>query len=88
MGMEEIVQKGFAEARIRVGGILQLHRFILEKEKSAFGFIPILVLKTASTAPAAELLKVANQFQLPVKSKDFIVFPEGKSAKDFAQSQK
>ncbi|MEW5996849.1 MAG: hypothetical protein AB1657_04615 [Candidatus Micrarchaeota archaeon] len=84
MGME-IVKKGYTEAHIRIAGILQLHRFIVVKEKTAFGEIPVLVPERKIALPLTEALKVANESGLPARSSSGLVFPPGKFAKDFAR---
>lgn len=81
----EIVRKGFAEAEIRIAGMLQIHRFLVVKEKTAFGEIPALAPERKVTLPLTEALKVANQLDLPVLSASGLVFPAGKFAKDFTQ---
>jgi len=80
----EIVKKGSTEAEVRIAGMLQLHKFLVIKEKTAFGEIPVLVPEKKVTLPLTEALKVANQLDLPVRASVGLVFPSGKFAKDFA----
>lgn len=80
----DIVKKGSAEAEIRIASILQIHKFLVTKEKTAFGEIPVLNPEKKITLPLTEALKVANQLDLPVRSAAGLVFPSGKFAKDFA----
>ena len=80
----EIVKKGSAEAEVRIAGMLQIHKFLVTKEKTAFGEIPVLVPEKKVTLPLTEAMKVANQLNLPVRSSAGLVFPSGKFAKDFA----
>jgi hypothetical protein len=79
-----LVKKGRAEAHIRIAGILQLHPFIVVKEKTAFGEIPVLVPEKKVLLPLTEALKVANELDIPVRCAAGLVFPTGKFAKDFA----
>lgn len=80
----DIVEKGSAEAEVRIAGMLQLHKFIIAKEKTAFGEIPVLVPEKKVILPLTEAIKVANVLDLPVRSTAGLVFPSGKFAKDFA----
>ncbi|MFA5412087.1 MAG: hypothetical protein WC350_01935 [Candidatus Micrarchaeia archaeon] len=81
---KELIKKGRAEAHIRIAGILQLHPFVVIKEKTAFGEIPVLVPEKKVLLPLTEALKVANEMDLPVRCSAGLVFPAGKFAKDFA----
>ncbi|HNT60853.1 MAG TPA: hypothetical protein PKJ97_02640 [Candidatus Bilamarchaeaceae archaeon] len=78
-----ILKQGSAKAHIKIAGILQLHTFILGREKTAFGEIPVLSPERKITLPLTEALKVANELGLPVRSSSGLVFPTGKFAKDF-----
>jgi hypothetical protein len=80
----KIVKKGSAEAEVRIAGMLQIHKFAVTKEKTAFGEIPVLVPEKKVTLPLTEAIKVANGLDLPVRSSAGLVFPYGKFAKDFA----
>jgi hypothetical protein len=80
----DIVKKGSAEAEIRIAGMLQLHKFLVIREKTGFGEIPVLVPEKKLTLPTTEAIKVANLLDLPVRSSAGLVFPQGKFAKDFA----
>ncbi len=80
----KIVKKGSTEAEVRIAGMLQLHKFKVTKEKTAFGEIPVLVPEKKVTLPLTEAMKVANQLDLPVRCASGLVFPSGKFARDFA----
>lgn len=80
----KIVKKGSVEAEVRIAGMLQLHKFMATKEKTAFGEIPVLVPEKKVILPLTEAIKVANKLDLPVRSSVGLVFPTGKFAKDFA----
>lgn len=81
--MNSVLEKGFAEAEVKIAGMLQLHRFRVTREKTAFGEIPVLVPEKKVTLPLTEALKVANLLGLPVRSASGLAFPPGKFAKDF-----
>lgn len=78
-----IVKKGRTEAHIRIAGILQLHKFLVTREKTAFGEIPVLVPEKKVLLPLTEAIKMANELDLPVRCAAGLVFPTGKFAKDF-----
>jgi len=80
---EEILKRGYADVKVRVAGLRQSHRLELVRERSPHGLIPILVAK--HYIPPAELVRLAEELQLPVKSKDTLVFPRGTRAGDFAE---
>ena len=80
----EIVKKGHTEAHIRIAGILQLHKFLVSKEKTAFGTIPVLAPERKVILPLTEAIKMANELDLPVRCSAGLVFPTGQFAKDFA----
>lgn len=79
--MSVILQQGFADVKVRVAGILQRHRLTVEYERTAFGNVPYLVTK--ANIPAMELLRIANELQLPIKAPAGTFFPEGKAPKDY-----
>jgi hypothetical protein len=49
------------------------------------GTVPFLVCEV--WLPQSEVLRLAEEFQLPVKAGDISAFPRGKSLKDFAISE-
>lgn len=80
---EQILKKGSVEVHVKVGGIRQRHTLKVEKEKTAWGMVPFLVF--SRQVSAAELVRIAQELQLPVKCKGMKVFPKGKAAQDFAE---
>ncbi|MBI2079785.1 hypothetical protein HYT84_03400 [Candidatus Micrarchaeota archaeon] len=79
---EEILKNGFVEIRVRVAGIIQRHKFNVVREETPFGSVPYLVVK--AMIPHVELVRIAEEIQLPVRNKEATVFPKGKMVKDFA----
>lgn len=77
----EIVQKGFAEAKVRIAGVLQKHRLVVTYETTAFG--KVVYLKTKVPIPVGELYRVANELDMPLKAPTGTVFPTGKGPNDF-----
>jgi len=82
MKREEILQKGSADIRVKRAGILQVLTFTLEREQTPNGPVPYLVLDKFLDTP--ELLRIAEECQLPVKAKNGKFFPPGKMSGDFA----
>ncbi|MBI5046691.1 hypothetical protein HZC07_03080 [Candidatus Micrarchaeota archaeon] len=80
---EEILKQGYVDVKVYVSGLRQAHRLTLVKENTPNGWVPYLVSKYY--IPTQELLKLAEEFQLPVKHKDISVFPRGKMASSFAE---
>ena len=78
---EQIIQQGYADLHLRVGGILQLHRFVVTKEKTGFGEVLFLVTK-GKVAPG-ELARASEELQIPLKSPLATAFPKNMGPKDF-----
>ena len=81
---EDILKQGYVDLHARVGGILQTHRFIVQKEKTGFG--EILILVTKGNVASGELARLAEEVQLPLRSPLGTAFPKGKGPKDFLVS--
>lgn len=82
---EGLLKKGSVDFEVRISGILQIHRFIVSSEKTAFGDIPVLSPERNIKLPLTEAIKAANELGLPVRSASGLVFPKGKFARDFAK---
>ena len=78
---KKIIKDGFAEIQVRASGMLQKHKFTLKEERSAFG--DYYLLETDAPIGVAEVMRVANEVDLPVKAPTGFSFPKGKSPKDF-----
>ena len=72
------------EIRIKVGGIYQRKKFELSKIKHPQGMMKCLIAD--NNVIPLELLKIANEYNIPVKNSSVTVFPKGKTAKDFISS--
>ncbi len=70
------------ELHVTVAGIRQRHMFTVEREETPFGNVPFLAC--SRNLPLNELVRIAEENQLPVKCRGQKVFPKGKSPKDFA----
>lgn len=78
---DQILNQGYIDLHLRVGGILQVHRFIVTKEKTGFGEVMFLVTK--GKVAAGELARVAEELQMPMRSPLGTAFPKNKGPKDF-----
>jgi len=78
---KKILKDGFAEIQVRASGMLQKHKFSLKEAKSAFGDYYLLEIDVP--LGVAEVMRVANEVDLPVKAPTGFFFPNGKSPKDF-----
>ncbi len=77
----DIIKKGSVEVHAKVSGIRQLHTLTVSMEETAWGTVPYLVCK--HRIPAVELLRLAEELQLPIKCFGITAFPKGKAAQDF-----
>jgi hypothetical protein len=80
---EEILRRGYVDVKVFVTGLRQSHRLTVVKEKTAHGMVPFLQCKYY--IPTTELVRLAEELQLPVKHKDVVVFPKGKMPAHFAE---
>lgn len=80
---EEILEQGYADLRIRIAGIIQKHHFQVQWEKTTFGMVPYLTTK--GMVPPADLARLAEEIQLPLRSPLGTAFPLRKGPSDFVQ---
>lgn len=78
---ETIIKRGWVEVHVVSAGMRQRHMLNVRKEKTMWGTVPFLV--TQARIPHSELLRLAEELQLPVQAGGLKVFPRGKSPKDF-----
>ncbi len=83
MNKDEILRKGYIITKVTVSGVRQTHRLNVVKEKSGAGNFYYLTGRFA--IPQSEMIRMAEEFGLPIKSRDVLVFPKGKSKKDFVE---
>ena len=79
---QAILGQGFIDVKVFVSGLRQSHRLQVVREDTPHGEIPFLISKYY--IPIQELMRLAEQLQLPIKHKDTVVYPKGKAASDFA----
>jgi len=81
-GKEDTLKKGWAEVRVKVGGRMQVHKLELVWEETGFGYVPYM--ESRFPIPPVELIRIANELNLPVMYKSSKAFPKNTTAKDFA----
>lgn len=82
---EEILKRGYIDVKVNVSGLRQQQRLEVVREKTSVGTVPFLVSKFY--IPTMELVRLAEELQLPLKHKDTVVFPRGKMAGSFVQKK-
>lgn len=82
MERERILQIGKVTLHAVVAGMKQRHDFTVEREDTPFGKVPFLVSRR--NLPLNELLRLAEENQLPIKCAGQKIYPKGKGTKDFA----
>ena len=80
---DEVLKKGYIDVKVNVTGLRQAHRLHVKKEKVPQGILT--VLESQHYIPTAELVRLAEMLQLPIKHKKTVVFPKGKMPKDFLE---
>jgi hypothetical protein len=76
------LQKGEIEIRVKRSGMFQVLPFKVVRKQTPVGQVPYLSLDRF--LDLSELLRVAEEYQLPVESPAGRVFPRGKKEGDFA----
>jgi hypothetical protein len=82
---EEILKRGYVDVKVHVQGLRQSHRMQVVMEKTSQGEVPFLESKFY--IPRMELVRLAEELQLPVRHKDIKVFPKGKMAGHFLRKK-
>ncbi len=77
----EALQKGEISIRVKRSGMFQLLPFKLARRDTPLGKVPYLVLDRF--LDLSELMRVSEEYQLPVESPVGKVFPRGKKETDF-----
>ncbi|HIH19216.1 TPA: hypothetical protein HA225_04525 [Candidatus Micrarchaeota archaeon] len=84
MGMDkqkQALEKGQAEVRVKRSGMFQVLSFKLVRKDTPLGKVPYLVLDRM--LDLSELMRVSEEYCLPVESPVGKVFPRGKKETDF-----
>lgn len=78
---EEMLKNGKGEIRVFRAGMYQREEFLVKRIGSPFGTYAVLELD--KFIDLKELLRISEEYRLPIFSKNGKVFPKGTSAKDF-----
>jgi len=77
---KSIIKKGYVKTKVKCEGITQIHTLKVEEEKTPFGMVSFLV--SEHDLPEMELIRLAKEFGLPIRSGKLKAFPPGKMPKD------
>ena len=81
----DILKNGYVIVKITVAGVRQTHRLNVVREKESRG--DFFYLTGRHKIPESEMVRLAEELQMPVKSRDSLVFPKGKMKKDFIEAR-
>jgi hypothetical protein len=79
----EILSNGGADMRVKRNGMYQLLPFKVIRKKTPLGEVPYLTLE-GRFLDVAELMRIAEECQLPVEASNGKIYPKGKKETDFA----
>jgi len=79
---KEIIAKGKIDITVKRGGVIQRQEFTVRRAMGPGGEYPYLFID--KFVDLGELVRIAEEYQLPVTAKNGSVFPKDKTSKDFA----
>jgi hypothetical protein len=79
---KDALKLGKVDIRVMRSGTLQFQEFMVKRIPSPIGGYPVLFAD--KFVDMSELLRLAEEYQLPIMAKNGTVFPRGKTSKDFA----
>lgn len=82
---KDILKNGYVIVKVTVNGIRQTHRLNVVREKESRGDFHYLTGR--QPIPENEMIRLAEELQMPIKSRDAIVFPKGTMKKDFIEAR-
>lgn len=77
----DFLQKGEVEIRVQRAGVFQNQSFRLVRHKTPIG--DAAYMKTEKFLPMPELVKICEEYGLPIDAPTGKVFPRGKKETDF-----
>ena len=80
---KDILKNGYVIIKVTVNGVRQTHRLNVVKERESRG--DFYYLTGRHPIPENEMVRLAEELQLPIKSRDAMVFPRGKMKNDFIE---
>jgi hypothetical protein len=78
----EALSRGEVEIRCKRSGMFQLLTFKVERRSAPAGQVPYLVLDRF--LDLSELMRISEEYSLPVQALNGKVYPRGKKESDFA----
>ncbi len=78
---KEALRSGSVKIRVMRSGIFQQMTFVTKKVRA--GNIEYMELFIGRVIDTGEIIRLANEFGLPVEAQNGKAFPEGRSASDF-----
>jgi hypothetical protein len=79
---QKIIREGSVRIQVKRFGMLQMQVFKIKRIKT--GNIEFVELFLPKVIDMSELVRLANELELPIETENGRSFPEGKGAKDFA----
>jgi hypothetical protein len=76
------LKAGKIDIKVMRSGTLQFQEFTVKRIPSPIGAYPVLFID--KFIDMSELLRLAEECQLPISAKNGTAFPKGKISKDFA----
>ena len=81
MNRDEVLKKEKFDLKVKRSGTLQFQEFKIIRVPSPNGAYALL--ETEKFIDLSELVRLAEELQLPIKAKNGTVFPRGKTTSDF-----
>lgn len=78
---KEILAAGSADIRVKRSGMFQVLTFRVVKHATPVGVVPYLTLD--KFLDLSELMRIAEEYSLPVQASNGKVYPRGKKEMDF-----
>lgn len=78
----DALKAGKIDIKVMRSGTLQFQEFTVKRIPSPVGAYPVLFID--KFIDMSELLRLAEECQLPISAKNGTAFPKGKISKDFA----
>jgi hypothetical protein len=75
------LKTGKVDIKVMRSGTLQFQEFVIKRIPSPVGAYPVLFVD--KFIDMSELLRLAEEYQLPVSAKNGTAFPKGRISKDF-----
>ena len=79
---QQVLAKGEVSLRVKRGGMFQVLPFRVVRKKTPSGQVPYLMLDRF--LDMSELMRISEEYSLPVESPAGRIFPKGSKESDFA----